>query len=296
MTPNDSLYRFLFEEAPVRGEFIRLTDTYQSIVEQHAYPPIIRNLLGEALCVSGLLTAIIKFSGRLTLQYRGTGHVKFLLAQCDSEFNMRGLVKWEGALSEEMLIKDMQQGTLSILLDSDKQKNRYQGTVAWSGASLAESIESYFQHSEQLQTRIFLSVGEKSASGMLLQVTPDKRAHNIAETEPEVPEWEPLSDVSSFFDQRDMLELSTEDLLRKIYPEDDIRLFPPVPVQFACTCSRKRGEEAISVLGQEEAEAELKDKQLLVVTCDFCNKEYTYDKIDVATIFAYHSPPDTHLH
>src|SRR5580692_2373011 len=117
MKDNDSLQRFIFEQMPVRGEYIKLAHSYRTIINQHPYPPPIRKLLGEALCVAGLLSAIIKFDGRLTVQFRGKGKLKLLLAQCDNKFHMRGLVKWEGDLPYEDLMESFNDGVLVIMLD-----------------------------------------------------------------------------------------------------------------------------------------------------------------------------------
>lgn len=302
MIENDVLRRFIFENAPVRGEYIRLHETFNTIVHQHDYPPLIKTLLGEALCVVGLLAAVIKFNGRLSVQFRGNGAIKFFLAQCDNQFNMRALAKWEGDIgSEAELVAALKQGTLAILLDSELHRNRYQGIVAWCGHSLAESIEGYFKNSEQLPTKLWLRVENGSAAGLLLQVVPaaeGSKAHIAMEKEITDPHWARLIAQAEKLHPKDMLELSYEDLLRKIYPLEDIRVFKELPVQFRCSCSRQRGEDAISLLGKEEAEEELKDKQVLDVTCDFCNTKYTFDKVDVAKIFAGKSdgPPDTHLH
>lgn len=302
MTDNDVLRRFIFENAPVRGEVIRLDDTFQTITQQHDYPPLIRKLLGEALCAVGLLAAIIKFNGRLTVQFRGNGPLKLLLAQCDNQFNMRGLAKWDGEIdSEQGLLEALKHGTLGILLDSERHKNRYQGVVAWRGHSLAESIEGYFRDSEQLDTRIWLAVNSQAAAGLLLQVIPiTEQSNPMATMEKEIasPHWARIAAETSRLHPKDMLELDHESLLRKIYPKEDVRIFGGVPIKFACSCSRQRGEAAISLLGQEEAEEELKNKQVLEVTCDFCNAKYVFDRVDVAKIFATKPevPPDTHLH
>src|SRR5580692_9179349 len=109
MSDQDYLQRFIFENAPVRGELIRLNKSFQTIMDQHAYPKAIRQLLGEALCIAGLLSAIIKFNGRLTVQFRGRGPLKMLLAQCDNHFHMRGLAKWDGELSYAELVNSFQQ-------------------------------------------------------------------------------------------------------------------------------------------------------------------------------------------
>ena len=299
MANRDSLQRFIFEKAPIRGEFIHLNDSFQTIVSQHAYPEPLRQLLGEALCVAGLLTAIIKFNGRLTVQFRGKGKLKLLLVQCDNQFHLRGLIKWEGEVSSyEALMDSFQEGVLSIMLDGGL-KSRYQGIVAWQGRSLAESIEGYFKNSEQLATKIWLAVDDTCAKGLMLQVIPasDKEATGIEQAIIN-PHWAHITQQTADLCPADMLKLDYQALLDKLYPEEEIRFFPSIPVAFHCNCSRKRGEDAILLLGRKEAEEELKDKHSIVVTCDFCNKEYVFDPVDVARIFEdEHRPPsDTHLH
>lgn len=298
MTDRDLLQRFIFANAPIRGEYVHLAESYQTIINQHQYPEAIRQLLGEALCVAGLLSAIIKFEGRLTVQFRGKGKLRLLLAQCDSQFHIRGLAKWEGDLSYNDLMESFNHGILVIMLDSGEAKGRYQGIVSWRGNSLVESIEGYFRESEQLATKIWLAVDDVSASGYLLQVIPTKE-HEGADLEGKnsYPEWDRIISDTVRLTPEDMLQSDYAALLDKLYPDEEIRVFPSVPVSFVCTCSRKRGEDAILLLGREEAEAELKNKQTIVVTCDFCNKEYVFDANDITKIFKEKGrPPSTHLH
>jgi len=299
MKQQDLLQRFIFDKAPIRGEYVQLTESYETILGQHDYPEALRRLLGEALAVAALLCATIKYDGRLTVQFRGKGKLKFLLAQCDNQFHIRGLAKWDGDLSYEELMAAFHDGVLMIMLDSGPQKKRYQGIVAWRGDSLIESIEGYFKDSEQLATKIWLAVNEKKAVGYLLQVLP--APENVAETlEQEIinPHWGRIISLSSKLTAENLLHQDIEALLINAYSEEEIRIFEPVPVKFQCNCTRKRGEDAIYILGQEEAEDELKDKNAIVVTCDFCNKEFVSDRVEVAKLFADRKQPpsDTHLH
>lgn len=292
----DSLQRFIVENAPVRGELIHLHASYQDIVNQHAYAPPIRLLLGEALCVAGLLTAMIKFTGRITVQFQGNGKLKLLLAQCNNLFHMRGLVKAEEIESYADLMESFSDGILMITIDSGPGK-RHQGIVSWSGTSLAESIEGYFRDSEQLITKIELAVNETSATGLLLQMIPDTNNIEIPVDETNhLLQWEYLSKMTKNLSADEMFQTNNESLLKQLCPEEEIRVFPAVPVKFACTCSRKHGENAILMLGQNEAEAELKDKQCIVVTCDFCNKEHIFDHHEVATIFKKNDKPSLVTH
>ncbi len=295
----DLLQRFIFENEPVRGEYVKLEDSLQTILSQHDYPPAVRRLLGEGLCAAALLSAIIKFSGRLTIQFRGKGKLKLLLAQSDDKLNLRGLIKHEGDVSYEELMAAFQQGVLVIMLDTGSNGQRYQGVVEWQGNSLAESIQGYFRNSEQLATKIWLNGEGDSATGYLLQVIPvvEQASHGM-EIEILDPAWNRVVRLTEAADPKVLLETEYPELLTKLYPEDTIRVFDPSPVAFHCSCTRKRGEDAILLLGQEEAEDELNGKQSIVVTCDFCNKEYIFDRVDVAEIFKKNgqAPTDTQLH
>jgi molecular chaperone Hsp33 len=299
MPIQDTLQRFIFEQVPIRGEFIRLEESFQTIVNQHTYPPVLHQLLGEALCVAGLLSAIIKFSGRLTVQFRGKGKLKLLLAQCDDHLCLRGLAKWDGEMSSADLKEALNDGVLAIMIDAGMNNSSYQGIVSWQGGSLADSIEGYFRHSEQLATKIWLEVNQTTATGLLLQVIPASGENNISGEHGQLnPHWERITQSTHSLSHMDMLSMDCQSLLKILYPEELIRLFSAAPVAFGCTCSRKRSANAIAMLGEQEAEDELKDKQNIVVTCDFCNKEYIFDRVDVAEIFKNKDipPADTRLH
>lgn len=293
MTEKDKLQRFIFEHAPVRGEYVHLDDSFLTIISQHGYPPPIQKILGEALAVAVLLSAIIKFTGRLTVQFRGKGRLKMLLAQCNNEFQIRGLAKWDGDLSYEELVAAFRDGVLVIMLETGGN-NRYQGIVGWEGDSLAKSIEGYFRDSEQLATKICLSVSEKSAAGFLLQVVPggDKSATGIAEQVIK-PHWEHFSKLMNELSPEDLLQKDYQSLLLSLFQEEPIRIFEPDSIAFACTCSRKRSADALVMIGQKEAEEELEGKNSIVVTCDFCNKEYMFDRVDVAALFEDANKPPT---
>jgi molecular chaperone Hsp33 len=256
MIYKDNLQRFLFENISVRGEFIRLNKSYQTIIDQHQYPPAISELLGEALAVVNLLTAIIKFKGRLTVQFQGKGDLKLLLAQCNHEFQFRGVAQWKGNPSHEDLI------------------------VSWQGHSLAQSIEGYFRDSEQLPTRIWLAVNKTDAVGFLLQIMPKNDSTEIDNTD-----WEHVVHLADTLTSKELLEHDNPTLLHRLYHQEEIRVFEPVPVEFRCTCSVERSENAMLLLGYDEVQEELLNKQQIVVTCEFCNKEYAFGRADIERIF-----------
>lgn len=286
MNKNDILQRFLFENASIRGEIVHLNTSYRSIINQHPYPVFIKKLLGEALVSISLLAAIFKLKGRLTLQFQSKGALKLLLVQCNDQLHLRGLVDAQKNITFDEMQASFQQGTLMVTLDLDVAKGkRYQGIVEWTGASLSASLENYFKLSEQLPTKIWLAVDENQAAGLLLQMMPKEESELIQD------DWDRLVHLTHTLTDNELLTLDTKDLLHRLYVEEDVRLFPPESLQFKCECSLARSENAILLLGQKEAEQELKNKKNIVVTCEFCNHDYVFDAVDVALLFKKSSDP-----
>ena len=91
----DSLHRFLFERLGVRGELVCLDAAYQAVLSRHSYPGPVQRPLGEALACALLLTATLKFEGKLTLQAQGSGPIRTLVVQGTHEGTVRGLARWQ---------------------------------------------------------------------------------------------------------------------------------------------------------------------------------------------------------
>ncbi len=295
MKNKDILQRFLFENHPIRGEVVHVEQSFQTIMNMHAYPEPIRQLLGEALVIASLLVAILKFKGRLTVQFQAKDKLKLLLAQCNDKLELRGLAQWEGNLSYKELIHSLKNGTLIIMMDPDDSTQRYQGVVEWQGNSITESIEAYFQHSEQLQTRLWLAINDKKAAGFMIQLMPqNKKKKNSEEA---MLSWEHIVHLTQTIKADELLDLENETLLHRLYSQEDVRLFAGQQVTFRCTCSMERGENAILLLGREAVEEELHERQMIVVKCEFCSSEYTFDRIEVAKIFNKYPPASsTQIH
>jgi molecular chaperone Hsp33 len=297
MKNQDKLQRFLFENVFVRGEIAHLDTTYQTILSQHDYPPVIKQLVGEALVLVTLLTGMIKFNGRLSLQFQGKSGLKLVLAQANHQLQLRALAQWDGELDEEQLLEDLKKGILAIIMDPDSTTQRYQGMVAFRGNSLAESIEGYFQDSEQLPTRIWIAMEEQRGAGMLLQTLPQQAEADISPEETQAA-WENLTILANTVKPDELLNLPPATLLKRLFVEEDVRVFDPLPIEFKCSCSLERGQNAILLLGRVEAEEELNLKQVIVVQCDFCNTEYIFDRVDVENIFRQGGmpPSSTQIH
>jgi molecular chaperone Hsp33 len=173
MHDRDTLHRFLFDHFPIRGHLVHLDAAWRALIEHREYPDTIRETLGEAVVASLLLAATIKFDGVLSLQLQGDGPMHLLLAQCTSGLGVRGLARYrEGAGSAQKISELIGNGNLTVTLETEESAQRYQGIVPIEGERLADSLQAYFQNSEQLPTRLWLHADAQGASGMLLQKLP----------------------------------------------------------------------------------------------------------------------------
>jgi molecular chaperone Hsp33 len=293
MHDRDCMHRFVFEHYPIRGHLVHLDAAWRALIEHREYPESIRDLLGEAVAASLLLAATIKFDGVLSLQLRGDGFVHLLLAQCTSGLGVRGLARYreeaEGAAAStaDLRVADLiGAGNLTVKLETDEGAQRYQGIVPISGGRLAESLQGYFENSEQLPTRLWLYADAQGASGMLLQRLPGEGGGGSPAADAEVDDaWRRVQLIGDTLTREELRTLTDLEILRRLFNEDDLRLFEPSPVYFRCRCSRERVAGMLQGLGEAETRAVLAERGEVEVRCDFCNRAYVFDAVDVARLF-----------
>jgi molecular chaperone Hsp33 len=173
MHSQDRLHRFIFEHFPIRGHLVHVDAAWRALIEHANYPAAIRETLGEAVAASLLLAATIKFEGVLSLQLQGDGPLYLMLVQCTSGLGVRGLARYrDGEPTEASIANLIGAGNLTVTLETDDSSQRYQGIVPITGRRLADSLQVYFENSEQLPTRLWLHADAQGASGMLLQKLP----------------------------------------------------------------------------------------------------------------------------
>lgn len=274
---NDSLQRFMFEKTAVRGEIVRLHNSYQTILQQQTYNEYVGNWLGEALCAAALLSATIKFDGVLIFQVQGDGPLKTLLAHSDNELHIRGLAQTRSEKIPANFATAVGKGHLVITLKTNEGPG-YQGVVDLSTKSLATAVEDYFHQSEQLATFLFLAADGNCAAGLLLQNMPmqtDTLYDNF---------WDHITQLAQTLTATELLSLPNQTLLHRLYHEEDILLFEQEHISFRCTCSPEKCEVALKAVPADEIQELLDTHKKIIVTCEFCNHPYDFDAIDVARV------------
>lgn len=288
----DKIYRFLFDNANIRGEVANLNDVWQLMQANHGYPELIRHYLGEAVAASVLLSATLKFEGSLTIQASGDGALTLMVIECRNDFGVRAVAKYQETLLNNMA-NDMSDdanlktllgdGTLIITIEQFKTKERYQGIVALEGNSMADFLEGYLERSEQLETRIFLASDEQAVGGLLLQQLPGQNEADDS--------WERVTHLASTIKQEELLTLGAREILHRLYHEEDVRLFDPEAIYFKCSCSRKKVTNMLRSISHQEACEIIKEQGNISVDCEFCGATYDFDEIDIAGIYSKNSQP-----
>jgi molecular chaperone Hsp33 len=287
MHDRDTLHRFLFERFPIRGHLVHLDAAWRALIEHRAYPDAIRETLGEAVVASLLLAATIKFEGVLSLQLQGDGPLHLLLVQCTSGLGVRGLARYRNSSSgDSHKISDLVgAGNLTVTLETDDGAQRYQGIVPIEGDRLAGSLQGYFQNSEQLPTRLWLHADAQGASGMLLQKLPGAAALPPADAAALEDAWARVQLIGDTLTREELRTLADAEILHRLFNEDDLRLFEPSPVYFRCRCSRERVAGMLQGLGEVETRSVIAERGKVEVHCDFCNRAYIFDAVDVEQLF-----------
>ncbi len=308
------VHKFLFDGLPVRGTLVRLTDSWQTILQRRAansttgaYPAPVSHLLGELTAAAVLMQSSIKFNGSLTLQIAGDGPVKLAVAEVQPDLSLRATATVMGEVADDSSLSDMinvsNKGRCAVTLDPrDKFPGQqpYQGVVPLFDdhrkpiEKLSSVLEHYMLQSEQLDTTMVLAANDTVAAGLLIQRIPLQGEGNLAgsmvskRNEEEIglnEHYNRLALFAASLKQEELLTLNANEILHRLYWEEDVIRYEPLYPKFACTCSRERVSNMILSLGKAEVEEILAERGEVEVACEFCGQQQRFDPVDAAQIF-----------
>jgi molecular chaperone Hsp33 len=280
---SDALYPFQLTQAGVRGGIVRLRSAWSEIAARKEHPAAAVNLLGEALAASALFAGMLKFEGSLSIHLRHAGALRLLFAECTHDGQLRGVVRMEESDRHRSVDLGDAQAQLAITIENEKSQTRYQGLVAVESGPLSNAFEGYFERSEQLPSRIVLAVGNGVCAGILLQkIAQDPDRARIVDADA----WNRVGHLLATLSRQELLDLPVQTLLLRLFHEEDVVLHAERPLRFECRCSRERVLRMLQSLGADEAIASLDSEGRASVTCEFCDRTYEVDRVDVAALFA----------
>lgn len=281
----DISQRFLFEHHAIRGEIVRIERAYQTILSQRPYPESITHFLGQTLLANILLSNTLKYEGQTTIQMQQEDSpIKMLVTKCNHHSHIRALASWHESCSDSILSDTLSKGKLVITVQPDHNTNFYQSIVAIDQQAISTVMEHFFLQSEQIPTRLWLAADQHRAVGIALQKMPTNE--NAQLTEDDI--WEEVVLLADTLSQQELLSLNNTDILHRLYHQHDVRIFEPKPITFQCSCSQSKMEGALLATGKEEAEQILEEHQAIVVTCEYCQAEFSFSPEQVHTIFSHH--------
>lgn len=288
---------FQLDKTNIRGRVVRLGSVLQDIISRHNYPAPVSHLLAEAVTLCVLLSAMLKYDGIFTLQIKGSGPINALVADATTDGKIRGYASFDEQgvkkLAKRKPDKEnnffhlLGKGYVSFTVDQDREDiERYQGIVELQGDSLMDSVRYYFDQSEQIKTDFMLETHPQDSQwrtgAIMIQHMPNEQKGEIADDLSQ-EDWTRSSMLMQTCKENELLSpnLSAQDLLFRLFHEEDVRVFPTFPLHHVCRCSRERVENIIRSLPKTEVSELLEERGKIDVNCEFCSRNYSFDPDEV---------------
>lgn len=308
---DDTVLPFQLDRADIRGRVARLDSVLETILGQHAYPAPVAALVAEAALITALIGQTIKLRWRLSLQIRGDGPVRLIATdyfgpgEQGAPAQMRAWAGYdEDALTAEVgrPFDLLGQGVFAILIDQGPGAAPYQGMTPIAGESLADCAETYFAQSEQLPTRFALAMGEAlepggaahwRGGGVLLQHMP--KASLFARQDATGPDgllaaedvldgddadnWRRAVMLLETVEATELIgpHVGAEQLLMRLFSEEEPRVYPAQPIRFGCTCAAEKVVRSLSACTPEEIADMTTAEGKVTADCQFCGAHYEFD-------------------
>ena len=313
---DDLVQPFVIEKSGVRGRLLRLGAPVDTILTRPGYPRPVARLLAEMLALTGVLASTLKYDGVFTLQLKGEGPVRTMVADMTSDgalrgyagFDPAGLAELEAELgpvadAEEPLDvrRWLGKGHMAFTVDQGPNTQRYQGLVELSGPSLADCLLHYFRQSQQINAGILLAAAPPDselggdgwrASALLIERVPEAGGHRSPSddlTEISGEDWNRALILTASCTRAELLDpaLPPNNLLYRLFHEDGVRVFPPRPLSVGCRCSLDKVENILRSLGRDAID-EYKVEGEVVMTCEFCAQDFRFDDAALDRLYARH--------
>jgi molecular chaperone Hsp33 len=271
-------------------------------LHQHAYPDQVGLLLAEAVVIAAALSSALKYEGVFTLQAKGDGIVRLLVADVTSDGGLRAYAQYDKeklgekfgdtpiAIAGDTAL--LGKGYLAFTCALAGQEDRYQGIVALEGGSLAEAVQHYFRQSEQLPSGIIASAS-RDAQGrwrggcLLVQKMPREGGINVETASPDAEDWTRAMIVMGTCTAAELTDptLTADALLFRLFHEEGVRVFEQQHLQHQCRCSPTRVTGMLRALPRAEIKDLAEEDGRVTVTCEFCNKSYGFGEKELDALY-----------
>ena len=253
MKPPSTIQRFLLENLDIRGAVVKLTDVWQALQHERDYSPPVAGLLGEMAAVCAVIAGNLKQPGRLTFHAQSSGLVKSLVVDCSETLNLRGFAHPKDAPEDELPLL-LGEGQLQLSLKTDGLEQPYQSIVPLEGSSIAEVFTHYLEQSEQQPTGLWLACNQDACAALFVQKLPST-------DEKDSDGWTRVRALAETVRNDELLFLPAAALLRRLFAEEDVRLYPPHAVTHNWPREPEKIADMLLTMGEEEVRSMLSESE-----------------------------------
>jgi molecular chaperone Hsp33 len=305
---DDTVLPFQLDVSDMRGRVARLDGALNAILEQHDYPPQVEALVAEMALLTALIGQTIKLRWKLQLQVQSKGPVRMIATDYygpeeeGGAARIRAYASYDAdRLTDAAPFDHVGEGYFAIMIDQGKGMTPYQGITPLTGDSLSACAEAYFAQSEQLPTRFSLSFGRSTepgtaehwrAGGVMLQHMPKAspfvaqgvgsgdvlQAQDLVQGDQE-ENWNRVNILLDTVEDMELIGPSVppNDLLLRLFHEEQPRVYDAQQIRFGCTCSEERVRQTLSIYSARDIEKMTTDDGLVTADCQFCSAHYELD-------------------
>ncbi len=281
---------FFLPGRPVRGRLVRLGPLADALLTRHANPPVVTALIGQALALAAALSTALKFQGSFSLQAKGDGPVRLLLADCTDTGALRGYAQTNNERLGALLAADpapdagalLGRGFLAFTVDPGTGGDRHQGIVTISGASLADMALHYFSTSEQLRCLVHLACertedGWRAAAFVLEKIAGAGGIDPDMTLDAQEEEWRTATMLAATLTGAELLDddIEPERLLYRLFHESGVVVGRARSLSFGCRCSRARLAGILEGFSADDLD-HMAVAGDIVMTCEFCNYDFRF--------------------
>ena len=283
----------------IRGRLARLTSSVDGILSRHHYPDIVSGLCAETMALTSVLSSMMSFEGVFTVQAKGDGAVKTLMADMTDQGDMRCYAAFgddemlQSAYEGPALLPRLAgSGYMAFTVDHQITKRRYQGIVELDGPHLGDAASAWYKNSEQLSTLV-MTIAQKTATGwvasaLLLQqiaTSGGKKEDDDLYKQPDELDaesldlWHTAMTLCSSVKSEELLDtnLPLSDLVYRLFHTLGAHSQTTRPISDKCRCSPEKVEVMLDGLTAEQKASLADDNGQLVVSCEFCKTDRHFD-------------------
>ncbi len=300
LVDDDVIQPFRLEKSNVRGRMVRLGPVLGKIMQQHNYPPPVSGLLSEVVTLCLLLSAMLKYEGIFTLQIKGDGPIRLLVADVTSRGDIRAYAGFDEAAVKKMAKRSkdsknhfshlLGKGYMAFTVDQGDAESRYQGIVELKGTSIVDAVQHYLTQSDQIKTSFKLCVHPQDnlwkTGAIMIQHLPEEDAGKKA-VEVSLDDWTRAAMMLETCTDGEMLSpvLSTSDVLYRLFNEDGVRVYTPMHVRFKCRCNREKVVNILRTIPRRELDEVIEKEKQVSITCEFCSEKFEFSKEELNEVY-----------